>query len=41
MVLYSCSTDDFIDVILGSRVYLKCVYVSNKFNIEPTVYIAF
>ena len=23
--------DDFIDVIVGNRVYLKCVYVSDEF----------
>ena len=26
--LYSFPTDEFIDVIIGNRVYLKCIYVS-------------
>ena len=27
----SLPADDFIDVIVGNRVYLKCVYVSDEF----------
>ena len=29
--LYPCLTEEFIDVIIGNRVYLKCVYVSLTF----------
>lgn len=25
-----CSTDDFIDVIVGNRIYMPCIYVYNK-----------
>ncbi|XP_065898585.1 developmentally-regulated GTP-binding protein 2-like isoform X2 [Dysidea avara] len=27
-----CTADDFIDVILGNRVYLKCIYCYNKID---------
>jgi ribosome-interacting GTPase 1 len=34
----SLPADDFIDVIVGNRVYLKCIYVSSKYfpiNFSP------
>lgn len=27
-----CTSDEFVDVILGSRVYLECIYVYNKID---------
>lgn len=25
-----CSTEDFIDVIVGNRIYMPCIYVSSQ-----------
>lgn len=32
LVREDCTADDFIDVILGNRVYLRCLYVYNKID---------
>ncbi|CAG2231123.1 K06944 [Mytilus edulis] len=29
---YDCTSDEFVDVILGSRVYMPCIYVYNKID---------
>ena len=30
-IVFPPPADDFIDVILGNRVYLKCIYVSEEY----------
>jgi ribosome-interacting GTPase 1 len=32
VIRYDATVDDFIDVVLGNRIYLRCLYVYNKID---------